>query len=697
LRKLGGLKPARIKTIFLLIAPVLIIYIDTIMEETIQKWRPKRPGNYYRALTTDEIAQLERQGNTSVGGWDGVRVAAVGFDAGRVRGCFFDGIVDIGALSKRCLKYGDISLRTGLYGSRFSGIVTIGEDAAIHNLLSCANQQIGDSVLIFGVNEISTGNWAGLGTSMDPALRNPIELINENGGRSVLPFPGMTCTDAYIWAKFRGDNELLAKLTDMTYAAHRGLYGFAIIGSNAVIVNAKAIRGALIGPSAVVDGAELIRNSTVLSDAGEPTFIGTGVQIRDSVIGYGNRIDSAAQLSSVATGTAAALSKAARVSHSVVGDCANIACCEIANSLIMPMHAQHHNNSFLIASSIGGQSNIAAGATIGSNHNSRVSDGEIWAKRGFWPGLCVSLRHNSRFASFTMIAKGAYQTELDIKLPFSLITMDEKSDSAAVFPAFWFTHNMYAVMRSAQKFAARDKRIHRDQFIEHDPLAPDTIDEIFDALSLIDQQKAGAGNDNGRRSPLLKRADAACKAYRMMIRYYCAKNILPYMKESGLKNLKELSASLGHFDEDDNNSGWIDCGGTIITKYSLERIINTIKGDGVKTWDDVHALFDTRAAAYKTEKVKHAVLSLAKLENINTEGLTESHFAAFLESVPEDCAKIAAYTAQSRAKDYENPFRVNTYESTEEMINVLGPVEDSVVTKTAAEMAALTALAGEFM
>ena len=63
---------------------------------------------------------------------------------------------------------------------------------------------------------------------------------------------------------------------------------------------------------------------------------------------------------------------------------------------------------------------MAAGATIGSNHNSRGADGEIIAGRGFWPGLCVSLKHNSKFASFTIIAKGDYPAELNIPIPFSL-------------------------------------------------------------------------------------------------------------------------------------------------------------------------------------------------------------------------------------------------------------------------------------
>ncbi|MDR2694055.1 MAG: DUF4954 family protein [Chitinispirillales bacterium] len=668
------------------------------MEKIIKQWRAERPAGCYRALTPEESAQLERQGNTAAN-WNDVYVASAGFNADRVHGCRFDGTVFTGAFGKHRLEYGNISLKTGLYRSHFCN-VSIDDDVAIHNLLFSINQHISDSVMIFGVNEISSSEGASFGMSANAERRYPIDVINENGGRAVLPYPNMTCADAYIWAKFRGDRDLLDKLTGMTYASCGNLRGSAVIASKAVIVNTKAIRDALIGPSAVVDGAELIHNSTILSDAREPTFVGSAVQIRNSIIGYGNNIDSAAQVSSVMTGTSVSLSKAARVGHSVVGDCAQIACCEVANSLIMPMHAQHHNNSFLIAAALGGQSNIAAGATIGSNHNSRVNDGEIWAKRGFWPGLCVNLRHNSRFASFTMISKGTYQTEFDLKLPFSLITIDEKSNSVTVLPAFWFTHNMYAVMRSKYKFAMReDKRIHRGSFIEPDPLAPDTVDEIFDALNLIEQHRAGAaGNDNSLRSTPFIRINEACEAYRMMVRHYCAKNILPYMKENGLKNIKELIISIYPLSDGDGGSRWIDCGGMIITERSLENIISAIKGDDVKTFDCVHALFDRHTAAYKIEKVKHAVRSIAKLEHVNINELTESRFAAFLEAVPNDCARITALTVQSRAKDYENPFRRATYESTEEMINVLGAAEeDAVVKKTVKEMDELTARAKELL
>ena len=98
------------------------------------------------------------------------------------------------------------------------------------------------------------------------------------------------------------------------------------------------------------------------------------------------------------------------------------------NSLIFPAHEQHHNNSFLCAALVMGQSNIAAGATIGSNHNSRGADGEIILGRGFWPGLCVSLKHNSQFASFSILTKGDYPSELNVPIPFSLINQKNCSN-----------------------------------------------------------------------------------------------------------------------------------------------------------------------------------------------------------------------------------------------------------------------------
>ncbi|MBK7029320.1 MAG: DUF4954 family protein [Bacteroidales bacterium] len=103
------------------------------------------------------------------------------------------------------------------------------------------------------------------------------------------------------------------------------------------------------------------------------------------------------------------------------GDNATISCCEVLNSLIFPAHEQHHNNSIHVAT-IEGQSNIAAVLPLVKSNN-RAADGELIAERGFWPALCTSVKHNSRFAPFTS-DKADYPAELNITLPFSLVSND---------------------------------------------------------------------------------------------------------------------------------------------------------------------------------------------------------------------------------------------------------------------------------
>ena len=702
------------------------------MIEIMKSWYPQKAAEP-RHLSSDEITQLAAQFNTA-SDWNNIYVT-YGFDASKIHRCGFEGRVEIGSFDNDTLRYGNITLKTGLYGSHFRDC-GIGNNVAIHNLLYCGNQLIGDGVIISNAGEISC-NYEnasfGMGTGR---LHAPVEIINENGGRAVLPFPGMTCTDAFLWSTLRDDKELMSKLTEITrnncdeMCPDKG-----IIARGTVILNVKAIRDAIIGPNCVVDGTEIITNSTILSGSEEPTKTGAAVQIKNSIIGFGNEINSAAQLSFVITGTAVSLSQSTRICHSFIGDNAAIACCEIANSLVMPFHSQHHNNSFLIASIVGGQSNIAAGATIGSNHNSRTNDGELWAKRGFWPGLCTSFKHNSSFASFTMAAKGDYQAELDIKLPFSLLTLDHQTGTPVIFPAFWFTHDMYATMRSAQKFIKRDKRVHRQQFIEHEILAPDTIEEIHHALYLIEQWTGEASFaakgistaeksvdelmtegkkvlledpsfcstleikaknvERGRGETPLKNVSGAYNMYRSMIRCYCAKNLLPYMQENSITSFNELRSTLGSLTEQSGEK-WINCGSMVISESALSEFIQLIKKPQTKTWSDIHSLFDSFSQDYKFIKTAHSLYALAKLEGVSPREMQEETFWSFLRKVCEECKTIAALTLSSRAKDFSDPFRTFVYKSEEEMECVLGSIEDSVVKQTAQEMEKLISLATQY-
>ena len=273
--------------------------------------------------------------------------------------------------------------------------------------------------MIANVNEIACTDHAKYGNGIlkegeDEKVRTWVEVCNENGGRSILPFNGMLPGDAFMWSKYRDDETLLnqfKKFTQKELDEKRGYYGK--IGERTVIKNCGILKDVWIGTDAYLKGATKIKNVTINSDGNRTSQIGEGCELVNGIVGFGCRIFYGVKAVRFIMASHSQLKYGARLINSYLGNNSTISCCEVLNSLIFPSHEQHHNNSFLCAALVMGQSNMAAGATVGSNHNSRGADGEIQAGRGFWPGLCVSLKHNSKFASFTIIAKGDFPAEIN--------------------------------------------------------------------------------------------------------------------------------------------------------------------------------------------------------------------------------------------------------------------------------------------
>ena len=442
-------------------------------------------GDRYRALTANEVKKLIANGNTS-DNWKNVLVAD-GFDPSMVQLCKFFGIVRIGKLEPYYLEFHDIRLPVGLYSSYIISS-DIGDNVVVNNVNYLSHYIVGNEVILVNVNEIEVSDHAKFGNGIvkkgeKEAVRIWLELCNENAARSVMPFDGMQAADAWLWSRYRGDDVLMQKFKEFTakkFDDRRGYYG--MIGDRTVIKNSRIIKDVNIGTDAYIKGANKLKNLTINSSAESPTQIGEGCELVNGIIGYGCKAFYGAKAVRFILASHSQLKYGARLINSFLGDNSTISCCEVLNSLIFPGHEQHHNNSFLCASVLKGQTNMAAGATIGSNHNSRGADGEIIAGRGFWPGLCVSLKHNSKFASFTLLAKGDFPAELNIPIPFSLVGNDVSNDKLVVMPGYWFLYNMYALARNSGKYETRDKRAFKNQYLEYDYLAPDSINEIFDAL-----------------------------------------------------------------------------------------------------------------------------------------------------------------------------------------------------------------------
>ena len=638
----------------------------------------------YRPLTTAETETLIHQRNTS-DNWNNILVSEK-FDASLVRNCKFFGLVRIGELRPLYKEFHNLRLPVGLYNSTIISC-DLGDNICIDNVHYLSHYIISKDVMIANVNEMATTDYSKFGNGIikegeEEKNRTWVEVCNENGGRSILPFNGMLPGDAYMWSRYRAEDALMEQFKNFTQKElddKRGYYGK--IGERTVIKNCGIIKDVWIGSDAYLKGANKIKNVTINSDAPRKSQIGEGCELVNGVIGFGCRIFYGVKAVRFIMASHSQLKYGARLINSYLGNNSTISCCEVLNSLIFPAHEQHHNNSFLCASLIMGQSNIAAGVTIGSNHNSRGPDGEIQAGRGFWPGLCVSLKHNSKFASFTMIAKGDFPAELNIPIPFSLVSNDVTNDQLVVMPAYWFMYNMYALERNAWKCRDRDKRTEKIQLIEYDYLAPDTINEIFYSLSLLQKlvpEKDGSAfisgwENTGRKTKLLKVKESVAM-FRELVQYYAMTALINHIKTNSFTDFDTFKNSLP---VKIDRTEWINIGGQLMKVSAVKKLKSDIISGKVQSWSDVHDRYREEGKQYANDLLEHAFAALSELAGITVKQFTPAFFKKLLDETVTTKEKMTAGIFKAREKDYTNPYRKMVYDNNEEMNKVLGKLEDN--------------------
>jgi len=654
---------------------------------------------HWRALKPGEIEILKGNGNYCAD-WNSFLVVDP-FEPALIRNSNFYGLVRLGSLRNILLKHHDFCVPSGIRGSTIISC-DIGDDVAIQDCAYISHYIIGDGCILSRVDEMQTTNHAKFGNGAikdgeSEDVRVWIDVMNEAGGRSILPFDDMIAADAFLWAAFRDDTLLVEKLKDITqerYGGVRGRYG--TIGRGSVIKSCSIIKDTAVGEHAYIKGANKLKNLTVLSSYDEPTQIGEGVELVNGIVGYNCHVFYGAKAVRFVIGRNCNLKYGARLIHSVLGDNSTVSCCEILNNLIFPVHEQHHNNSFLIASLIQGQSNIAAAATIGSNHNSRANDGELRAKRGFWPGLAVTLKHPCSFASYVIIAKGEYPSELRIPLPFSLVANNAHRNRLELSPAYFWLHNLYALERNSWKSKARDRRVVKIQQFETDYLAPDTVEEIISGLSLLEGWLAGAGYsqtdlsgidgihhdirvipcrylEHSKRGQVIKHPLRAIAAYRQMLRWYAVKNIAIFLDERPSLDYSGLCSLLGGTGK--RVSDWVNMGGQLTPAFRVDELRREIGQGKYKNWDEIHNVYALWQKEYPLDKARHAWSVFAMLN-----GEMSHENKSFLKLEFASAVEIKRWMSEqiynSRAKDHLNPFRKATFRNEAEMEQVLGGAGD---------------------
>ena len=675
-----------------------------------------RSGIPYRQLTAYEIEVLVRNRNTSAN-WNDILVSDA-FTPELVQNCKFFGLVRIGKLDPWYLEFHNLRRPVGLYNSTIISC-DLGDNVCIDNTNYLSHYVIGNEVMIVNTNEMATTDHAKFGNGIlkdgeDESIRIWMEICNENGGRSIIPFNGMLPGDAWLWSRHRDDKILQEKFKEFTAAAfdhRRGYYGK--VGDRTVIKNCKIIKDVWIGTDAYLKGANKLKNLTVNSSAQAMSQIGEGCELVNGIVGFGCRVFYGVKAVRFVMASHSQLKYGARLINSYLGNNATISCCEVLNSLIFPAHEQHHNNSFLCAALVMGQSNMAAGATIGSNHNSRSPDGELIAGRGFWPGLCVSLKHNSRFASFVLLAKGDYPAELDIPIPFALVSNDVSKDELVIMPAYWFLHNMYALARNAWKYIDRDRRTEKTQLLEFDYLAPDTVGEMVQALAIFErctgqaiarasgkttkytdeqlremgaallQHSPGEADaleiladsmENSDRKVKLVKVAQAWSLFRELIAYHAANQLLRHIDGQHIRSYAGLAETLP---ATTSMQPWVNAGGQLIRESELNKLITQIHNGKIKTWQQIHGWYVRQGEQYPADRLTHALAALKTATGISLKRGGPRALGHLLRQSVALKEQLTREIYDSRSKDYANRFRKMIYESTEEMNAVLGRLSDN--------------------
>ena len=669
----------------------------------------------HRQLKAFEIEALVRNNNTS-DDWNRILVSEA-FNPDLVRNCKFFGLVRIGRLEPWFLEYHNLRVPVGLYNSTIISC-DLGDNVVINNVNYLSHYIIGNDVIIVNVNELATTSTAKFGNGIikegeSEHVRIRMEVCNENGGRSILPFDGMLPGDAFLWSKYRDDARLMAAFeafTERTTDRQRGYYG--VIGDRTVVKNCKIIKDVRIGSDAYLKGANKIKNVTINSSPEAMSQVGEGCELVNGIIGYGCRVFYGVKAVRFVMASHSQLKYGARLINAYLGNNATISCCEVLNALIYPFHEQHHNNSFLCAALVMGQSNMAAGATIGSNHNSRANDGELVAGRGFWPGLCVSLKHNSRFASFSILAKGDYEAEIKNPFPFSLVSQDLSRDRLQVMPGYWFMYNLYGLCRNEWKYQKRDQRTEKIQHIETAYLAPDSVNEMMDALSLLAESTGRAylaqtetegmhdlaylravgrsllesgdplvdglevrveGIENSHRKVVLLKVRQAYAMYLRMLRLYGIEGLLDHLHARQPEN-KNATDTLPFNAVRDR---WTNVGGQLISGTELDRFRQEVGEGKYKSWEDVHSFYRLQAETYQVQRNMHAMACLTELGAINQNTFDDESLRNLAAEALETKRWIMQGILESRQKDYANPFRQMVYETEAEMEQVLGRIDDN--------------------
>lgn len=501
----------------------------------VAKRRDNVLGLLLRDLTREEIAVMEDRG-CRADDWKHVQVAQ-DFDAFRVRRTHLKGRCVLGRFSGEIEVLAGIKLPAGIYDCTLIDC-QVSNDCLLENVRFAANIIIDREAVLFDVGSITCSGAARFGSGQ------LIPIGPETGGRELPLWAEVTIDEAALVTRERADRDGQAAVrTAVEQYARIATSPVGWVRRKARVRHVERIRDAYIGVSAVIDHALELTNTAVLSSSEESTEVSGGAAVRDSVLQHGVHVTGNGIVRGSALLEHSAVDEHASVVASVIGPNTTIAKGEVTSSLVGPFVGFHHQSLLISAYWPEGKGNVAYGAMVGSNHNGRAPDQEIWPGEGCFFGLGTAIRFPSDFsqAPYSVFSMGVSTLPQKMRFPFSLITVpaepiDESQGLVPrayneLIPAWGLFANAYGLVRTELKFAKRDRS--RRHLIDYKVLRPQTMRQVREArdrLLAVTQTKPvylesdidGLGRNFLREESRLK----AIEVYGRALKRYCLRVLL---------------------------------------------------------------------------------------------------------------------------------------------------------------------------
>jgi hypothetical protein len=200
-------------------------------------------------------------------------------------------------------------------------------------------------------------------------------------------------------------------------------------------------------------------------------------------------------------------------------------------------------------------------------------------------------------------------------------------------------------------------------------------EEILDEKRSDIKEITAYGFQNAKQPAKIIKVWEAYTIYKELVVFYGVGQLLNFITEKNIQSLEDLQSQLPSNTKRDS---WKNIGGQLIPEDEINSLLIGIKKDNIKNWDEVHDFYKKNSRLYAEQKLHHAYASLLEVLNVKPSKLNTELFAETAERALETKQWITKSIYESRAKDYENQFRKMSYDSMNEMEEVLGKLEDNV-------------------